>query len=1052
MRDDRGSSTEPSPENDGDRIEDALAGYIDRLNTGERISPDEVHFDHPTLGPEIVERLRAFAAAGGAIADGLPGTHASGETAPLGALGDYKLRRQIGRGGMGVVYEAWQNSMDRRVALKVMPRAVAADTKAVARFIQEAQLAGKLSHPNIVHVHGMGVEEQVPYFAMEYVDGETLAQVLARIKDAAPDTDTPFGKKESVVYFGRLADAFADVADGLQHAHSKKVIHRDIKPSNLILDREGRLRILDFGLARQEGQESLTISGDFLGTPQYMSPEQARRRKIPVDHRTDVYSLGATMYEVLCGRPPFRGKDHADTLSQILERSPVEPRKINRHVPNDIQTIVLKCLRKEAGDRYGTSEAMAQDLHRFVRGDAIEARPPSAWEELCRRVRASRRAIIVGLVLAAFAVLAGGLYLRAREESRLRALAEYEPRMLAHVLGMLCAQLPVHIDAGLPASPMMFRDMASEWYRRRLKEARRQDLIETVDALERIAAQVPRPEACYFRARCLNLLERPREALSELEQALERDPRFAPAAVLRAQLLETAGRLTAGQSEIRPAEASDPWERAWSAARSAEKTKRWKDAAQAYGAIIELASSGRSYLGTTLEAHLGRGLALLEARECAGAIEDFAVVRSLAPGFLDAVLLLGKAYWLKGDPEEAEQRFLEFHGAIRQLDAGASPNQPPAPASERDLAALWIALLHVRLLEDATALRWAARIVSEQLREEVKLHVFIVQARYTEAIESGRIAVGLAPRDAFACILLGEALSNVILGLRGPLRAKLVGELGCVAEKAVSLEPESAEARAVQGAALFFAGDTRGAQEACERAVRLDRRSAFAQRNLAALFLFTGPREEGLARLRHALDLAPDASGILNFLGSELDGLGRTEEARAHFERALRVHPRNGFSHGLLGRILAREGRYEEAMACFERSIELLPRDSGAHVDLAGLFRAKGQLGEALREARLAVEVQPHSPTPRALLAEILEELQGFAEAAGEYALAIELDPASDSSRQGLLRVLGALGPDSSVLVLERLGAVLERIEDADFRRVVEAARGRLLPGSAPRS
>ncbi|MBI4583759.1 MAG: serine/threonine protein kinase [Planctomycetes bacterium] len=356
--------------------EEILTAYLDRLNRGEKLDRDWILAEHPDSGEALLKDLETFI-----------GLASPGESSlPLGTLGDYTLRRQIGRGGMGIVYEAWQNSMDRRVALKVLPKAVPADTKAVRRFIIEAQAAGKLTHPNIVHVHGMGVEGQVPYFAMDFVEGETLAQVLSSLKEAKPDAGTPFGKKDDVRYFANLAEAFAGVSDGLQHAHAHRIIHRDIKPSNLILDREGRLRILDFGLARLEGQESLTASGDFVGTPLYMSPEQARRKKIPVDHRTDVYSLGATLYEALTLRPPFQGKDHADTLSQIIERDPVELRKINPRVPRDLETIVLKCLRKDPADRYGTAEALGQDLRRFVRADPIEARPQGRWERILRRL------------------------------------------------------------------------------------------------------------------------------------------------------------------------------------------------------------------------------------------------------------------------------------------------------------------------------------------------------------------------------------------------------------------------------------------------------------------------------------------------------------------------------------------------------------------------------------------------------------------------------------------------------------------------------------------
>ncbi len=160
-------------------------------------------------------------------------------------------------------------------------------------------------------------------------------------------------------------------------------------------------------LARLKGQESLTASGDFLGTPLYMSPEQARRKKIPVDHRTDLYSLGATLYEMLTMRPPFSGKDHQDTLSEIIERDPVEPRKVNPRVPKDLETIVLKCLRKDAGGRYGTAEALGQDLRRFVRGNPIEARPQPEWERLTRRLWRHKGRLLTALLAILFLLAAG---------------------------------------------------------------------------------------------------------------------------------------------------------------------------------------------------------------------------------------------------------------------------------------------------------------------------------------------------------------------------------------------------------------------------------------------------------------------------------------------------------------------------------------------------------------------------------------------------------------------------------------------------------------------
>jgi serine/threonine protein kinase/WD40 repeat protein len=390
-----------NPTLDGDEsgasaLEDLLAAYVNRINAGEQVQPEEILFDHPARGPEILEQLEAFIGTGAG----------SGSQTSIGTLGDYTLRRQIGRGGMGVVYEAWQGSLDRRVALKVLPAGIAADNRAFLRFMKEAKTAAQLNHRNVVAVYGMGVEQNTPYFAMELVEGETLAQILLRLKEPrAEGSETPFGKKDSIAYFGKLAEAFADVADGLQHAHSKKVTHRDIKPSNLILDHEGRLRILDFGLARLEGQESLTISGDLLGTPLYMSPEQVRRKKIAIDHRTDIYSLGVTLYEMLTHQPPFRGKDHADTLSQIIERDPSPPSRINARVPRDLETIVLKCLRKEPGDRYGTAEALGQDLRRFVRGEPVEARVEGQIDRLARWLRRHRLSLEISAAIGLIALV-----------------------------------------------------------------------------------------------------------------------------------------------------------------------------------------------------------------------------------------------------------------------------------------------------------------------------------------------------------------------------------------------------------------------------------------------------------------------------------------------------------------------------------------------------------------------------------------------------------------------------------------------------------------------
>ena len=227
-------------------LSDLVAGYVDRLNNGESLTPEDILDDHPELGLDILTQVEAF------MGLGAP----AHEAPPLGTLGDYTLRRQIGRGGMGVVYEAWENSMDRRVAVKVLPIGVAADDRSLHRFVREAKAAGKLNHPNVVSVYGMGLKEQTPYYAMELVEGETLGQVLARIKDLPPESDTPLGKKDDLEYFKSLARTV--------RRRGRRSAARPLEAESCTATSSprtssstpgGRLRILDFGLAHLEGQE-----------------------------------------------------------------------------------------------------------------------------------------------------------------------------------------------------------------------------------------------------------------------------------------------------------------------------------------------------------------------------------------------------------------------------------------------------------------------------------------------------------------------------------------------------------------------------------------------------------------------------------------------------------------------------------------------------------------------------------------------------------------------------------------------------------------------------
>ncbi|MEW6363840.1 MAG: protein kinase [Acidobacteriota bacterium] len=301
-----------------------------------------------------------------------------------GRIGPYRILEELGRGGMGVVYKAYQETLRRHVALKVMTAGQFAGTEAVRRFMREAESAAQLRHPNIVPIMDSGEHEGRPYFTMAYIEGQTLDQAL---------------RSRSLDLAGAVA-IVEKVAAAVAHAHAHGVIHRDLKPANILVDTNGEPHVTDFGLATQvEQASSLTRTGQVLGTPHYMSPEQAAGTSHQVDERTDVYSLGATLYEILAGQPPFSEDTETSVILQVLQRDPQPPRRHNPAAPRDLEIICLKAMAKEKQRRYETAEALRQDLARYLRGEPILARPSSITYRVGKRIRRHKEvAVIAGLI------------------------------------------------------------------------------------------------------------------------------------------------------------------------------------------------------------------------------------------------------------------------------------------------------------------------------------------------------------------------------------------------------------------------------------------------------------------------------------------------------------------------------------------------------------------------------------------------------------------------------------------------------------------------------
>jgi serine/threonine protein kinase/WD40 repeat protein len=437
-------------------VEELAEAFLERYRRGERPSLSEFIAHAPEHAAEIRELFPALVV----LEQADPAVSAKAHQAcHLERLGDYRLIREVGRGGMGIVYEAEQEALGRHVALKILPISIGSDSQCLERFLREARSAARLHHTNIVPVFDIGERDGIHYYAMQFIQGQGLDEVIVELRRmrqqrevrkaddpndkpapsvltdlaeglatrrfgtesvgaAPPDSSfshakksesgkpsvlsdqSDFSTKSDFQFYRSVARIGLQVAEALAYAHSQRVLHRDIKPSNLLLDAAGCVWVTDFGLAKEEGDD-LTRPGDVVGTLRYMAPERLNGVS---DFRSDVYGLGVTLYELLTLRPAFQESDRAHLAEKIARQEPAAPRKLNPQVPRDLETIVLKAIAKEPARRYATAQEMADDLRRFLMDRPIRARRTSRWEHVWRWCRrnpgwAATLAIVLGLLL-----------------------------------------------------------------------------------------------------------------------------------------------------------------------------------------------------------------------------------------------------------------------------------------------------------------------------------------------------------------------------------------------------------------------------------------------------------------------------------------------------------------------------------------------------------------------------------------------------------------------------------------------------------------------------
>ncbi|QDU89477.1 Serine/threonine-protein kinase PknB [Pirellulimonas nuda] len=504
------------------KLAEILGLLNDELLQDPQLSDDEAL----SRFPEYAERLRRYLPMLRSIA-ALPVSEPSLVVAPPNSvsspdsqvrlLGDFRILYELGRGGMGTVFAAEQLSVGRRVALKILPFASLAHDKALQRFHNEVRAAAALDHPHIVSVFSAGEERGIHYYSMQLINGQTLAHLIFQLSSQqvcrkAPDNELsaldrsiilggPQGvpleggeligdsrrlandstKTEEQAKLSTVIDPLSNAAryrqgarfgiqaaEALQHAHDEGILHRDVKPSNLLLDAKNRIYVTDFGLARIEADAGVTTTGDILGTLRYMAPEQALARKVVVDQRADVYSLGATLYELLALQPVFGDSKRADLLHKIAFEEPRPLRTINGDIPRDLETIVQKTLEKSANDRYQTAQELADDLRRFVNREPIRATPPTPIHRLAKWSR--RHLAIIWATCAASLLIAAGSLIAAAQISQYSKVAKTQNTLAQQAAFTARGEARI-AQLALAAEASARQDAESNLYRSHIREA-----------------------------------------------------------------------------------------------------------------------------------------------------------------------------------------------------------------------------------------------------------------------------------------------------------------------------------------------------------------------------------------------------------------------------------------------------------------------------------------------------------------------------------------------------------------------------------------------------
>ncbi|HEX8521478.1 MAG TPA: tetratricopeptide repeat protein [Tepidisphaeraceae bacterium] len=898
-------------------------------------TPEEVCRDCPELLPQVRQRwlhVRGVQAELEAMfppSGSEPPRSRRSMSSHLPQIPGYEVLAQIGRGGMGLVYKARHLRLNRIVALKMLLTGQYATTGELVRFTREAEAIAALRHPHIVQVYDVGDFEGRPFFTMEFLEGGTLAKRLAH---------KPQPINESAAMIAALARAVGA-------AHAGGIIHRDLKPSNILLTSDGTPRISDFGLARRlQVAEDLTLASARVGTPGYMSPEQFDSKRGEITPVTDIYSLGAILYEMLTGRAPFVSDNVHETELQLLTHEPVPPSKLNPKVPRDLQTICLKCLSKEIRLRYADAESLADDLERFLRDEPIQARPIGFIGRTAKWAR-RRRALATVLACAAvllLAVVVTGWWIRSEHQAVAAAVEAdlHEVQRLREAA------------AWGDAAELLERARA------RMTHRGMSELRQRVDAASADLQLASNLDAIALKRAVIvkGKVERPFDKPRTDEAYAAAFQHAGLGACLQDDPATVASRII--PSPIRPAllAAVDDW----ALCATDEIRRRWILSVAQY---VDLDPTG--WRNRVRDASRWSDLTWL-TNLAASAPVDQAPIRLLitlaerlhqnggdAVGFLRRVqqaragdfwanFAMGDALRRVDHPDQAV-RYYQAALAIRWQTSVAHGN--PAAALSADAPPEEIA----NQFHQAVVLDPAFAHGHYSLGLALKAN-----GRVEEAIEHFRQALRIEPNDADTHYNLGLALAMLPLPREAALHFR----------EALRLEPAHADAQYNLGLALAAVGAHKDAVAALKQALQMDPRNPSVHYNLGLALKADEQLDAAVAEFNLALSIHPDAAAYYN-LGLALKAKGACSSAIEQFGRALQHNPNHVDAHFNLAIALKELGRQPESASHLRQAIQLDPRHPHARGALGDALLADGKPAEARVQLRQCLLLLPENDPMR---------------------------------------------------------------------------------------